>query len=395
MKGFVFLLFFWGPSLVWGVQNNLPFFCSNYESCRLQFYRLNASALEISSVRVPSRVDRNLWVDYAFYPATESPRNLVVMTSGVHGVEAFLGSAIQALWSKKVIPKWDRRHTGFLLIHSVNPFGFKYGRRVSENNVDLNRNFSNSPHLYKSSNLGYSKLNGILNPQGRVGKIFWDSIQFYASVFRALATQKMAVVREAILGGQYQFPKGIYYGGDRPQFQQRMIEEILDRTSKDYSKILMLDLHTGYGSRGRMHLFPGKMTDPKMILDRRFVFQGYEIENPEGDQFYTTEGDLPTFVTEISLAKRQRVVPMTLEFGTEDNQSYFGGMKSLHLMIRENQLYWHGSTTSEVAKKVKGAMRELYFPKSANWRNGVMAESFRSIRRFIRNFELLSEITEH
>ncbi len=33
------------------------------------------------------------------------------------------------------------QNTGALLIHALNPYGFAWTRRVTEDNVDLNRNF--------------------------------------------------------------------------------------------------------------------------------------------------------------------------------------------------------------------------------------------------------------
>jgi len=65
----------------------------------------------------------------------------VVIISGVHGVEGFIGACVQIEAMKRL-----RRHAlsdgvGIVMIHAVNPWGFAHLRRVNEDNIDLNRNF--------------------------------------------------------------------------------------------------------------------------------------------------------------------------------------------------------------------------------------------------------------
>jgi len=64
---------------------------------------------------------------------------MLVLISGTHGIEGFAGSACQAgiLHAGIELPP----DTGLLLVHAINPYGFAWGRRVNEDNVDLNRNF--------------------------------------------------------------------------------------------------------------------------------------------------------------------------------------------------------------------------------------------------------------
>ena len=68
--------------------------------------------------------------------------DLVVHTSGVHGVEGYAGSAVQQalLRLHSATPPTNKLRTSLLLIHAVNPYGMAHYRRFNENNVDLNRN---------------------------------------------------------------------------------------------------------------------------------------------------------------------------------------------------------------------------------------------------------------
>ena len=57
---------------------------------------------------------------------------------------------------------------GVLMIHGLNPFGFKYRRRVTEKNVDLNRNCVMGDKMFEIDNKGYGQLTGLLMPQNKV-----------------------------------------------------------------------------------------------------------------------------------------------------------------------------------------------------------------------------------
>jgi hypothetical protein len=73
----------------------------------------------------------------------QQPISVLVHTSGVHGPEGYVGSAIQRDWlanfkirAQQPLPKGHLA----VLVHAVNPFGMAWWHRFNENNVDLNRN---------------------------------------------------------------------------------------------------------------------------------------------------------------------------------------------------------------------------------------------------------------
>lgn len=78
----------------------------------------------------------------------------IIHSSGTHGVEGYLGSAVQIRFLHEMIMQNEKQIESnlqtsssshgkvrkILLIHAVNPFGMRNHRRANENNVDLNRN---------------------------------------------------------------------------------------------------------------------------------------------------------------------------------------------------------------------------------------------------------------
>ena len=84
--------------------------------------------------------EEELTIDIAVVGSLESEK-MLISSSGVHGVEGYPGSAIQLSIideMKKTIMFAD---VCIIFIHSINPYGMSWLRRVNENNVDLNRNF--------------------------------------------------------------------------------------------------------------------------------------------------------------------------------------------------------------------------------------------------------------
>ena len=83
-----------------------------------------------------------LAMDVALLGVRESPW-LLVLTSGTHGIEGYCGSGCQVglLRDHAFLEAVRLARIAVLFVHAVNPHGFSHGRRVNEDNVDLNRNF--------------------------------------------------------------------------------------------------------------------------------------------------------------------------------------------------------------------------------------------------------------
>ena len=83
-----------------------------------------------------------LAVDVARFGDMDAEKLLIVV-SGTHGNEGFCGSGCQVGLMGEGVVRARPPSVAVLLIHAVNPYGFSHIRRVTEDNVDLNRNFQN------------------------------------------------------------------------------------------------------------------------------------------------------------------------------------------------------------------------------------------------------------
>ena len=63
----------------------------------------------------------DLYIDNIYLPATKDSTNLIVLTTGVHGMEGYIGSAMLDVFFEDIYPTIDTDKTGILIVANVNP----------------------------------------------------------------------------------------------------------------------------------------------------------------------------------------------------------------------------------------------------------------------------------
>lgn len=120
-------------------------FSETYDEARGKFLAAaQARGLNIERHLHPEMVGpsgEQLSIDIALFSPARA-ETLLIITSGVHGVEGFCGSGCQTglLHDDELFARLATAKVALLLVHAVNPYGFAHLRRVNEDNVDLNRN---------------------------------------------------------------------------------------------------------------------------------------------------------------------------------------------------------------------------------------------------------------
>jgi len=202
------------------------------------------------------------------------------------------------------------------------------------------------------------------------------------AVFKIIRAS-MPVLRQAVLQGQYQYPEGLYYGGSNFEPQIAALTTIINSICEPYKSVFAIDLHTGYGKKGKLHLFPNTVGDvaKKQLED---IFAGYEIDWSDSDDFYTVTGDFVDFMN--ILNKDKAFLPMTFEYGTMNSQTTKGSLKSIHIMILENQGNHYGYKKERDSLKVINDFVEMYNPSSAEWRAKIMKDTEDMFKTIIPRF---------
>lgn len=129
----------------------LSYYLETYEACRKAFLsykkqlKSKFARFDYECLEIPKEGGQ---LDvYCLGEKKKPAKRLVVMSSGIHGVEGFAGSAFQRRWIEEFLLD-DKsayklpKNSDFLILHGINAHGFKNFLRVNERNVDLNRNFA-------------------------------------------------------------------------------------------------------------------------------------------------------------------------------------------------------------------------------------------------------------
>ena len=120
-------------------------FAPSYARARVLFLEGAAAAgmaIQSHNHPLPGRDGETLAMDVALDGPADASK-LLIVSSACHGVEGFCGSGIQVFATHDADWRAHARAAGVsvLYIHALNPHGFSHLRRVTEDNVDLNRNF--------------------------------------------------------------------------------------------------------------------------------------------------------------------------------------------------------------------------------------------------------------
>lgn len=358
---------------------HLAHFPADYFEARKRFLEYSAGpGRESGKWRIPSGQDFDLYVDHVYLPPLKKPDRLFTIVSGIHGLEAYAGSAIQSMFFTEILPLLDRSNSGFLVVHCMNPFGFKYHRRCTENEVNLNRNCSTASDLFEIKNPESLKLSERFVPQKPVDSLECELLKQMKREGSQVSFGgiPMDEFTKAVSQGQYSSPDGLEFGGHGPEPQVRALSERLQQLIPLFSDIILLDLHTGLGERGRMHLLSDD--HPRSInaslfaelFDRQSDRDVYEFTPSDAEGFYPTYGALNGLFPEIA-SPEQRVCALTMEFATlgHDLAAQIDG---LNRWMLEHQGAHYGYANAELERQVKEWYLERFFPKEDAWKANVL-----------------------
>lgn len=329
----------------------------------------------------PLSETKEITIDWIRSPATRTAEKMLLFTTGEHGIEGYVGSAMLEHFFQHYLPALNPETTGITLVHTIDPWGMKYWRRTNPENVDLNRNFVWNPsQLDPSFNPGYADIHAFVAPKGSLKHLGWQKLVFGLRYLAYLVRMDKGPFWDAKILGQYAHPMGIHYGGMQVQEEVEVVKTIYRQAFESCRRLLHLDMHTGYGPRYHMTLV-NSVLEPKSSAD--FVndthYPRVAAMNPE--EFYEVLGDMIDYMYLL----RDKEFPdvdlyaTSFEFGTF-GLHHWGRFRSLRAMVQENQVYWYGARTNRVKNKVRREFLESFSPSSGRWRRKAVADADQAFR---------------
>jgi predicted deacylase len=342
-------------------ENDAQCFSATYTEARSRFRAAaRAAGATLHTYDLKHDAADTLRIDVAVRGAAHAPA--LLLSSGIHGVEGFFGSAVQLALLQRLAGTDTRGNLRYVLIHALNPYGFAHLRRANEDNVDLNRNFLSGDEAYAGAPAGYADLDRFLNPSSPPPR--FDAFRLQAAWH--IARGGLPTLRQCIAGGQYAYPRGLFYGGDGPCASTRIVQQHCDEWLAAAQRILHIDLHTGLGAFAQATLLPDEARYAQHAAWYARTFGAFDVEAPAQPQAtaYRASGTFGGWMQQHFAARDYRF--MTAEFGTCD------AVRVLAALRAENRAHHFCAAHDPASVRAKQALRECFCPASPVWRNRVL-----------------------
>jgi len=349
-------------------------FSSTYWESR-DLFRARAKECGAKVDTISLRVGPEYTIDIAVY-GDESCDTALLHVAGVHGVEGYVGSAIQS--ALLADPRIRSSRIAHIFVHALNPYGMAYCRRFNENNVDLNRNFLCETDDFVGVPERYEVVRELLAPDA----VTLSAPLFYLRAVKSVMKHGFKELRQAVAGGQYEYEHDLYFGGKCLQESAGHLLNFVAETSGAFRRLGVIDVHSGLGVFGEDMLIVNRdqVNHWKGKISGRFE-KPVIIPQPCGEEVYTSGGELSEGIHRVSQAAE--VLCILQEFGT------YNGLKIVRALAVENALYHRDGDSSDL-RRAQRHLLNCFVPESRKWRSAVLYRG----QRFYWNFVdiLLEEV---
>ena len=343
-------------------ENAAAYFSDTYQEARLKFIAAaKAVGGSLEQHRNPHQGAEGeaLYTDVATFNLPGA-KTILILGSGTHGVEGFAGSALQVGLLRKGIAEGLPDDVGLLFYHALNPYGFSHLRRFNENNVDLNRNFIDH-HMPHPANVGYDELSWIVEP---TSLSIWENLTAKIGVAWYRMTRGARWLQSAISRGQYNHPKGIFFGGTTETWSNHTLQKIVERHLSQASKVVLVDVHTGLGEYGAVEgiteIDPGTSRYEWMLR-----CSSIPVTNPHSGDAVSPPVQGPLKRGFERLLSNAEVIAVSLEFGTYPPSEVLWALRA------ENYLHHQSDHESLVASEIKAELKRMFYPQEEDWKRAV------------------------
>jgi len=321
-------------------------------------------------------------IDKYTIKSKKKAENVVVLSSGLHGIEGFIGHSMTILFLRKFLKEINER-TEVILYHIINPFGMDHYQRTNHNNVDLNRNYVSDFTVLH--NEAYETIQAIFKPKP-LSNLIKENALFYTTLTSAIAKHGASSLSNAILLGQNIDNNGLYYTGTTIEKEnQYIIEEAKLIASASYKKTIWIDLHSGYGPKDQMSIINSKYE--KELTKRLKENISYQAIIGSQDDMYESTGDIIEYLYGIFQTKKQWFYGTCFEFGTSGT-SLINNLATLKALTFSNHIHFNPNN-DKITKQVQEMMWRQFVPESEVWKIKASNDFFAATADLFTFFEMI------
>ena len=340
------------------------YFSQSYTEARAKFLAAAEQAglvVESQVHPMPGRDGETLAMDVVRDGPKDAPA-LLIVSSACHGVEGFCGSGVQiALLDDDAWRAAARAaNVAVLYIHGLNPYGFSWWRRTTHENVDLNRNFRDFS-AEPPRNARYDELAPSLVPST------WPpDAAAVAQIDRFVAEHGERALQQAISGGQYHHPQGLFFGGVEPTWSQSTLREVLREHGRRCSRLAWIDLHTGLGPSGHgERIYAGR--DDAATVQRARDWWGDVTSIYDGSSTSALLTGM-MFTAAYEECPQAEYTGIALEYGTLPQPEVTGALRA------DQWLENHPEADDATRRAIKQQVRDAFYTDTDVWKDRIVAQ---------------------
>ncbi len=301
-------------------------------------------------------------------------RRMLLVTSGCHGVEGFCGSGVQvaALRDADFARAVSAGDMAVMYVHALNPYGFSHLRRVTQENVDLNRNFSDYARPLPD-NAAYRDIHALLLPAQ------WPPTQDNkAAIARYIETHGVARFQAAVSQGQHAFPEGLFFGGTAPTWSNQSLRKLLREHLGPVRQLAWIDLHTGLGPTGKGERIFACRNDAAALARARAWWGGggatpiTSIYDGSSTSANLTGLMMNAVYEECPQAEYTSIA---MEYGTLPIQQMILALRA------EQWLQLHPDAPTDQARAIKQQMMDAFYVDTDTWREQIVRQAEEAMRQ--------------
>ncbi len=351
-------------------------FSSSYAQARARFVAASeakkARLRQFTNPNAQGPNNETLTLDTAWF-GPEDAKSVLLNTCGTHGAEGYAGSAAQLDWIENGGPESLPPGVAVLLVHAVNPFGFAWTLRGTENNVDLNRNWLDHSQPYPENPL-YDEIHPLLCPKNIDEKAVRRLLTEGA---RLIAKHGQWAIEDAISRGQYTHEDGFHFGGTAFEWSTLTLRHIVETDLAASEHVAFIDWHTGPVGDGELIFLcfspPGSSGFRraeewwgKNALDASQVDKLWGSKRPtrHGILFWGIEKTLPA---------QASFAGAVVEFRSSPRKH--NAAEALRVSMLERWLRFEGGLDAPEAEKYIQEIREDYAPRRLSFQTNVIANA--------------------
>lgn len=347
-----------------------------YDECRARFRHaadladLAGLSMQAEPITARGPYGQELTVDIVVGGADPvAARRALLVLSGVHGVEGFVGSALQCDLLARTDVGGLPADVSVVLVHAVNPWGMAHSRRQNESNVDLNRNWARD-RREPQHNDAYDEIHALACPDS-AGPPSVE--QLLADAAEVVAARGAEWLREAITRGQYRHPDGLHFGGDRLEESTAVLERAVIQRLHGADEVLIVDLHTGEGPYGELVTLSDRPEGSAQDVLLRSLFDTVRATAPsaDGGPSQVKAGPVARGIAD-DLAGADCTVA-TIEVGTA------GDLEQLAATYREQWVHRRGDLADPDHRAIRWAYRCCFTPDDPDWERAALESGRRHL----------------